>query len=74
MDHSRAAIQYARHIANLIVDEARLSPNFFEYTNDETASLINNFDSVSVRLPTPHVYQHEKELHDFYRTEMYFFV
>lgn len=61
-------------MANLIVDEARLSPNFFEYTNDETAALITNQDAVSVRLPSPHVYTHEKDLHDFYRSEMYFFV
>lgn len=73
VDHSRPAIEYARHMANLIVDEARLSGNFFEYTNDETAALISNYDSVSVRLPAPHVYQHEKDLHDFYRTELYFF-
>jgi|SanBayMetagenome_1026888.scaffolds.fasta_scaffold28237_1 hypothetical protein len=74
VDHSKPAIEYSRHMANLIVDEARLSPNFFEYTNDETAALISNYDSVSVRLQTPHVYSMEKELHDFYRTEMYFFV
>lgn len=72
VDHSRPAIEYARHMANLIVDEARLSPNVFEYTNDEAAALISNFDTVTVQLPTPHDMS-EKELNDFYRTEMYFF-
>lgn len=61
-------------MANLIVDEARLSPNFYEYTNDETAALISNSDSHSVRLPTPHALAQELELHDFYRTEVFFFV
>jgi len=74
VDHSRPAIAYAQHVANLVVDEARLSPNFFEYTNDETAALISNSNSHSVRLPTPHVFEHEQELHDFYRTEVFFFV
>ena len=60
-------------MANLIVDEARLSPNWFEYTNDETAALISNQDAVAVRLPMPHPYHQEKDLHDFYRSEMYFF-
>jgi hypothetical protein len=61
-------------MANLLVDEARLSPNFFQYTNDETAALLSNYDTYTVRLPNPHIYTIEKDLHDFYRTEMYFFV
>lgn len=73
VDHSKHAIEHAQHIANLLVDEARLSNNVFEYTNDETASLLSNYDSYTVRLPSPHLYTNEKELHDFYRTEMYFF-
>ena len=73
VDHSKPAISYAQHVANLIVDEARLSPNFFEYTNDETAALLTNFNSHSVRLPTPHLSAQEKELNDFYRTEVFFF-
>lgn len=35
VDHSKFSIEHAQHIANFIVDEARLSSNFFEWTNDE---------------------------------------
>jgi hypothetical protein len=73
VDHSKPAVAYAQHMANLIVDEARLSPNYFEYTNDETAALITNQDSVLIKLPMPHALKEEKDLHDFIRSEMYFF-
>ena len=51
VDHSKIAIEHAQHIANLIVDEARLSSNMFEWTNDEKAMLLNNFAVKSVNLP-----------------------
>jgi hypothetical protein len=35
VDHSKYAVEHAQHIANLIVDEARLSGNFYEWTNEE---------------------------------------
>jgi len=35
VDHSKKAIMHAQHIANFLVDEARLSGNSFEWTNDE---------------------------------------
>ena len=44
VDHSRASVEHAQHIANMLVDEARLSGNRYEFTNDETARLINNYD------------------------------
>jgi hypothetical protein len=51
VDHSKLAIEHAQHVANLIVDEARLSANMFEWTNDEQAMLVNNFPAKSVSLP-----------------------
>ena len=54
VDHSADAVEHAQHIANLIVDEARLSGNRFEYTNDETAKLLANHDIHMLTLPTPH--------------------
>ena len=44
VDHSKFAIEHAQHIANFIVDEARLSQNQFEWTNVEQQSLLNNYD------------------------------
>ena len=75
IDHSKQAIEHAQHIANLIVDEARLSPNRFEYTNDETAKLLNNYDQKMVTLPSPHDYITEKRkgYARQYRTEIYLF-
>ena len=73
VDHSKHAIEHAQHIANLFVDEARLSDNFFEWTNHETANLLSNHDVHVVKLPTPHEHIEAKELNDFYRTEIYFF-
>ena len=35
VDHSKYAVEHAQHIANLIVDEARLGGNFYEWTNEE---------------------------------------
>lgn len=51
VDHSKVAIEHAQNVANLIVDEARLSANMFEWTNDEQAMLLNNFPLKSVSLP-----------------------
>ena len=31
-------------MANLFVDEARLSPNFFKYGDDEARHMISNYD------------------------------
>ena len=73
IDHSRAAIEHAQHVANLIVDEARLSSNRFSYTNDETAKLISNYDMQSVVLPSPHDFTLGKLYDDSYRTEVYLF-
>ena len=73
MDHSRASVEHAQHIANLIVDEARLSNNKYEYTNDETAKLISNYDMKMVTLPSPHNFTYEKEYSADYRTEIYLF-
>lgn len=51
VDHSRFAVEHAQHVANLIVDEARLSTNIFEWTNDEQKALLSNYDVKSVSLP-----------------------
>jgi hypothetical protein len=73
VDHSRASIEHAQHIANLLVDEARLSGNRFEYTNDETAKLISNYDMQLVTLPSPHGFSTDKAHASEYRTEIYLF-
>jgi len=73
VDHSRASVEHAQHIANLLVDEARLSPNRFEYTNDETAKLVSNYDMKVVSLPSPHNFTASKAYSSLYRTEMYLF-
>ena len=38
-DHSRNAIIHAQKIANLFVDEARLSSNEFQYVAEEVAAI-----------------------------------
>ena len=75
LDHSRAAIEHAQHIGNVIVDEARLSSNRFEYTNDETDKLLHTSHDVHmVTLPLPHdYYDTNKEYSSEYRTELYLF-
>jgi len=73
MDHSRGAIEHAQHISNLFVDEARLSPNRFEFTDDEAAKQIANHDIRMVTLPTPHDFATEKNFSRDYRTEVYLF-
>ena len=42
--HSSHAIEHAQHVANLIVDEARLSGNRYNLVNDENARLLTNYD------------------------------
>ena len=73
IDHSRMAVEHAQHIANLIVDEARLSPNRFEFTTQESAKLLTNHDIRMVTMPTPHDFTHDKSLSREYRTEIYLF-
>ena len=57
----------------MIVDEARLSPNRYSYTNDETERLVTNYDIEMVTLPSPHSFSEDKRYHSDYRTEMYLF-
>ena len=73
VDHSKQSISHAQHVANFLVDEARLSGNQYEYTNSETDRRVDNHDVHIVTLPTPHEFPEERELLDFYRTEMYLF-
>lgn len=73
IDHSKQSISHAQHVANFLVDEARLSGNKYEYTNAETDRRVDNNDVYIVTLPNPHEYSGETELLDFYRTEMYLF-
>jgi hypothetical protein len=44
VDHSSISIDHAQHVANLLVDEARLSGNKYNWTNDEMARLVTNWD------------------------------
>jgi hypothetical protein len=44
VDHSKISIEHAQHVANLIVDEARLSNNQFEWSNEENRRLLTNWD------------------------------
>lgn len=71
VDHHKKSIQHAQRIANLIVDEARLSGNRYKWTNTENDRLITNQDVSFVEVPSPHTFN--KSYDDTYRTEMYFF-
>lgn len=54
VDHHKKSIQHAQRVANLIVDEARLSENRYKWTNTESERLIQNHDVHFVELPMPH--------------------
>ena len=71
VDHSKFSVEHAQHVANFLVDEARLSGNFYEWTNTEQERLISNYDSRSLSLRAPASGQGENL--DFYRTELYLF-
>lgn len=73
VDHHKKSIQHAQRVANLIVDEARLSPNRYKWTNTESERLIQNQDVQFVNLPSPHAFNESKKYDDTYRTELYFF-
>ena len=73
VDHSRFAIQHAQHIANMLVDEARLSSNMFEWTNEEQRRILGpNYDPVTVTLPNPDA-RDTYTSKDYYRSELYLF-
>jgi len=74
VDHSRGAVEHAQHLANMLVDEARLSPNRYAYTNDETDKLLHSAHDVHlVTLPQPHDFDANKSYSSQYRTEVYLF-
>lgn len=52
-DHSREAIMHAQKLANLFVDEARLSENEFDFVNDEVQAInkISNNDALLFEVP-----------------------
>jgi len=45
VDHSKAAVRFTQRLANLFVDEARLSGNAFHLAQDEYKALIENYDA-----------------------------
>lgn len=45
VDQSKAAVKLAQRIANLFVDEARLSSNKFTQARDEYKAVIQNYDA-----------------------------
>ena len=45
IDVSPMALKHAQKLANLFVDEARLSTNFFKFRDDESKDLISNVDT-----------------------------
>lgn len=53
VDHSREAVLHAQRIANLFVDEARLSGNRFEFVSHEVDAIneINNSDAFLMTIP-----------------------
>ena len=73
VDHSKLSIEHSMHVANLIVDEARLSANRFKFTNEESKRLISNAVPETYTLSSPVLYPGEKDVNDFYRTELYLF-
>lgn len=68
-DHSREAVLHAQKIANLFVDEARLSDNQFNYVSIEKdyLNLINGNDAFQMEVPLA---QNKEET---VRTELYLF-
>ena len=52
-DHSKEAIMHAQRLANLFVDEARLSENKFDFVNDEVQAInsISNNDALLFEAP-----------------------
>lgn len=70
VDHSRDAILHAQKIANLFVDEARLSKNRYDYVSQEMDSinLILNNDPYLIKLPL-----FSSNDSSIMRTEMVFF-
>lgn len=53
IDHSREAISHAQKLANLFIDEARLSENEFDFLIDEVNAInsIFNNDAHLVEIP-----------------------
>jgi hypothetical protein len=53
VDHSREAIIHAQKLANLFIDEARLSENEFDFVIDEVDAInsIENNDAHLVEIP-----------------------
>ena len=70
VDHSREAILHAQKIANLFVDEARLSGNRFQYVAHEVEAInkILNLDAVFMTLPLI-----ESDPSNLIRTEVFLF-
>jgi len=68
-DHSKEAMQHAQKVANLFVDEARLSSNRFNYVSVEQdyTNLIAQNDAHHFEVPLAH--GSESTL----RTELYLF-
>ena len=73
VDHSKLSIEHAQHVANLIVDEARLSGNRYLYTEVEKKRLTSNLESSTYSLPALHESTARKGYDDFYRTELFLF-
>lgn len=69
-DHSREAISHAQKIANLFVDEARLSSNEYDFVIEEVEALqlITDNDAYFVKLPLAESLEF-RERH----SEVYFF-
>jgi hypothetical protein len=68
-DHSREAMLHAQKVANLFVDEARLSGNQFNYISDEQdyLNLINGNDAYHIEVPLV------QSKDDTIRTELYLY-
>jgi hypothetical protein len=52
-DHSREAIMHAQKLANLFVDEARLSENEFDFVNDEVLAINSISDNDAFLFEVP---------------------
>lgn len=52
-DHSRNAIMHAQNVANLFVDEARLSDNEYAFVGDEVKGINQFFENDVHRVEVP---------------------
>lgn len=73
LDQSRLAILHAQKIANLFIDEARLSGNQYDYIAHETRDISMIRDNDAHLIEVPVVKDNGEDENDLMLTEVYYF-